>query len=250
YGSKIKPRAIKMLHNNFHNKYLNSFARRQGRKLSNNKEFLLENKLSDYSINLNNLESLYDYYQNKSLSLEIGFGMGDFLGNIAAHYPNHYFIGCEPYINGVANLLEKIVAKKLNNIKIFSDDARLFLERLNNKINFEKIFILFPDPWPKKRHLKRRIVQEQLLNMLARNMLQAAELIIVTDDKNYAQHIYNILNKHCAFDHDIGGNSSNNINSEKSMDITNEWFQTKYYQKTHLNKNIEYIRFYRNDFLL
>lgn len=118
------------------------------------------------------------------LWLEIGFGGGEHLAHQAALNPNVSIIGCEPYINGIGDLLKAISAQKLSNIRVHGDDARPLIESLPDAC-LEKVFILYPDPWPKVRHHKRRLVSTELLDDLARVMKPGAELRLATDHADY-----------------------------------------------------------------
>jgi len=122
---------------------------------------------------------------NKNWWLEIGFGGGEHLTHIAALYPHVGIIGCEPYINGTGDLLKKIDAEKLSNIRIHPDDARPLIDALPDAV-LDKVFILYPDPWPKTRHHKRRIISKEFLDSLARVMKLGAELRLATDHADYA----------------------------------------------------------------
>ncbi len=131
--------------------------------------------------------------------LEIGFGGGEHLAAQAQAHPEIGFIGCEPFINGVAALLANISALDLGNIRLHPDDARLLLEALKDK-SISRAFILFPDPWPKKRHWKRRIVAPQTLDQLARVMKEGAELRLASDDPGYVEWMLAHLTGHPAFE--------------------------------------------------
>jgi tRNA (guanine-N7-)-methyltransferase len=113
--------------------------------------------------------------------LEIGFGGGEHLAAVAAANPEIGFIGCEPYVNGVANLLVLIDQFRLGNVRIFDDDARLVLSKLP-EASLGRVALLFPDPWPKKRHASRRFVCSESLDSLARVLRDGAQLRIATDD--------------------------------------------------------------------
>jgi tRNA (guanine-N7-)-methyltransferase len=116
--------------------------------------------------------------------LEIGFGNGEHLIWQAQHRRDIGLIGAEPYLNGVARLLSCIADNPVENIRIVSDDVRPLLGRLP-AASLGRIFILFPDPWPKARHHKRRLVNEETLNQLATVMADGAELRLATDDADY-----------------------------------------------------------------
>ena len=109
--------------------------------------------------------------------LEIGFGSGEHLVTQAINNPSVGFIGCEPYINGVAQVLTSISKLGLSNVRIFRDDARVLLQALPDQ-SIARAFILFPDPWPKARHHKRRIVGPKTISALRRLMPAGAELRI------------------------------------------------------------------------
>ena len=113
--------------------------------------------------------------------LEIGFGSGEHLAQQAIENPSVGIIGCEPYINGVARLLADIDKHDLTNVKIFRDDARILLRALPGA-SIARTFILFPDPWPKMRHHKRRIIGPSTIPSLCRLMPTGTELRIATDD--------------------------------------------------------------------
>src|SRR5690606_18308602 len=104
---------------------------------------------------------------SRPLWLEIGFGRGEHLAAQAMAHPQVNFIGCEPFLNGVAGLLQEIDAKGLKNIRIFNEDARRLLPRLADA-SVDRLFLLYPDPWPKLRHHKRRFVSRENLDQIAR----------------------------------------------------------------------------------
>lgn len=120
--------------------------------------------------------------------LEIGFGSGEHLAQQAIDNPSVGIIGCEPYINGVARLLADIDHHDLKNVRIFRDDARILLRAMQDQ-SISKAFILFPDPWPKMRHHKRRIVGPSTIPSLCRLMPTGTELRIATDDPSYKEWI-------------------------------------------------------------
>jgi tRNA (guanine-N7-)-methyltransferase len=118
--------------------------------------------------------------------LEIGFGGGEHLIWQAERHPGVLLIGCEPFEDGVVKVLTAIEAKALANIRIHPDDARPLLRRLP-EASIGRGFILFPDPWPKRRHAKRRLLSVALVDLLARVMRSGAELRIATDIGDYAR---------------------------------------------------------------
>jgi tRNA (guanine-N7-)-methyltransferase len=118
------------------------------------------------------------------IALEIGFGGGEHLAAQAAAHPELGFIGVEIFETGVAKLLTAIAARGLGNVRILIDDARLLLAALP-EASLERADILFPDPWPKLRHRKRRIVSPASLATLARLLRDGGELRLATDDPDY-----------------------------------------------------------------
>ncbi len=212
-----------------HHRPLASFGRRRGRTLRAGKQTLLDSLLpklavSDWGIAADsNLSADSQSLIPNHLWLEIGFGGGEHLAHQAALYPHVGIIGCEPYINGIGDLLKKIDAHKLSNIRIFTDDARLLLEKLPDKC-LEKVFILYPDPWPKTRHHKRRLVSHETLDILARVMKPGAELRLATDHADYATWMLERLLSHPEFTW-----KANNCHDWKTP--PDDWITTRYEQK-------------------
>ncbi|MEE2996722.1 MAG: tRNA (guanine(46)-N(7))-methyltransferase TrmB [Pseudomonadota bacterium] len=130
--------------------------------------------------------------------LEIGFGGGEHLAWQAENHRRIGIVGCEPFLNGVVKLLSRVSAADLENVRIYRDDARLLVQRLPENC-LGRAFILFPDPWPKKRHQKRRIVSREVLDHLARALRDDTELRIATDDAGYLEWILWHLRGHADF---------------------------------------------------
>jgi len=116
--------------------------------------------------------------------LEIGFGGGEHLAAQAAANPDVGMIGCEPYVNGVARCLSLLGDG--DNVRVVIDDARLLLKALPDRC-LDRIFVLFPDPWPKLRHQKRRIVNPDTVADMARLLKPGAELRLASDIMDYAR---------------------------------------------------------------
>src|SRR5579862_4257889 len=130
--------------------------------------------------------------------LEAGFGGGEHLAAQAEAHPHAGVIGCEVFEPGIARLLGTINERQIGNVRLFTDDARLLIAALAPK-SLARVFILFPDPWPKERHKKRRLVSSETLDGLAAAMREEAELRIATDDPDYAEWIAERLDAHPAF---------------------------------------------------
>ena len=133
------------------------------------------------------------------LWLEIGFGAGEHLAWQAAHHPECGFLGAEVFLDGIVALLGQIERNRLQNIRIHRGDARDLLDILP-PATLARVFILFPDPWPKRRHHKRRLVQPEFLDSLAQAMADGAELRLATDHGDYLRWMLRRLAGHPAYE--------------------------------------------------
>lgn len=159
------------------------WGRRQARSLKTHQKDLLENLLPQICLSVDSPLDLKAL--GERLWLEIGFGGGEHIAFQARHNPDVTIIGVEPFVNGVASLLGHMDDHQLKNIRIVQDDARLLLQALPDAC-LEKIFVLFPDPWPKKRHNKRRIVNDETVKEFVRLLKPQGALIMATDIEEYA----------------------------------------------------------------
>ena len=186
---------------------IRSFVKRSGR-LSKAQAIGLNELWDDYGINPNGklLKLNKLFLSPNNVTLEVGFGNGDSLLEMAIQNPNINFLGIEVYEAGVGRLINEASKNKLTNLKIIKEDA---VEVLNNNIPDDSIShfqLFFPDPWHKKRHHKRRIVQTSFLNLLTKKLKNNGIVHIATDWENYAEHIMETLESHshfknCAGDH-------------------------------------------------
>lgn len=162
------------------------YGRRRGHRLSTAKKIILRTLLPDLSISLDGVSNHtldpYEFFSDdvENVSLEIGFGKGEHLAAQAGNHPLTGFIGCEPYVGGIAALLTHVKDHALSNIRIYPDDARHLLKTLTTS-SIDRVFLLHPDPWPKHRHAKRRFINSENLDALSRVMRQGAELRISSD---------------------------------------------------------------------
>jgi tRNA (guanine-N7-)-methyltransferase len=161
---------------------LRSFGRKRGRGLSTRQKRLMAELLPAVSLDL----SMPAPALTGDTWLEIGFGGGEHLIWQAERNPAIGFIGCEPFEDGVVKILAAIEERGFRNIRVHADDARPLLRWLPDA-SIGRAFILFPDPWPKRKHAKRRLVSPQTLALLARVMRPGAELRIATDIGDYAR---------------------------------------------------------------
>ena len=137
------------------------------------------------------MEIVSDY---EKIILEIGFGNGENTYFLASKNPNALIVGSEVYLSGIGSLLNNIAKNSLKNIKIFDQDVRELLFKLPNKI-FDEIYIICPDPWPKARHHKRRLIKHDFLKILAKVLKKNGTAYISTDWQNYAESIEEELEK-------------------------------------------------------
>lgn len=203
-----------------------SYGRRRGRRLKAGKQSLMDELLPELAIVLpdSGTLTLSTLFPNaKAVWLEIGFGGGEHLVYQAAQHRDAGVIGCEPYINGIAELLKNIGRHKLKNVRIYPGDARLLIEKLPDAC-LDKVFILYPDPWPKARHHKRRVVAKEFLDSLARVMKPGAELRLATDHEDYATWMLERLLTHSAFKWTAK-------TCDDWLKAPAEWITTKYEQK-------------------
>ena len=156
---------------------IRTFGRRHGKKLSARQSTLIDNLLPALKPEAGDI-------------LEIGFGAGEHVRDLAHANPGKIVIGAEPFMNGVASLLSAITDEKTNRvldeyagIRIWADDVRDFLRQTDSK--FSQIWVLHPDPWPKARHEKRRLLSAEFLNTLSKYLTDNGEIIIGTDHWEY-----------------------------------------------------------------
>lgn len=169
-------------------RFVRSYGRRRGRRLRAGQQRLLAELLPRVALDAGDrgpidTAALFAF-RPQALWLEIGFGAGEHIVGQAIRHREIGFIGCEPFINGIAALLAAVRENGLNNIRVWTEDARLLLARLP-AASLERVFILFPDPWPKARHHKRRIIQGDFLDLLARAMAPGSALVLATDHAEY-----------------------------------------------------------------
>ncbi len=159
------------------------YGRRKGRALRRGRKQLLESLLPRIRIDLAvggiDPAALFDPPRAETW-LEIGFGGGEHLAEQARGHPGTGMIGCEPFVNGIARLLGEIDRDGIENIRIYPDDARDLIDALPDA-SIGRVFVLFADPWPKKRHNRRRFIEPENLSKLARIMKDGAELRLASD---------------------------------------------------------------------
>jgi tRNA (guanine-N7-)-methyltransferase len=161
------------------------FGRRKGKKLRSGQDQLVRVLLPRLRVDPS-VEPRQGFDRpSAELWLEIGFGGGEHLAAQALAHPQTGFIGCEPFVNGMAKLLAVIDQEHLDNIRLWDRDATELLPRLA-EASLDRVYLLYPDPWPKRRQRKRRFISDGNLNLLARAMRRGAELRFATDIDDYA----------------------------------------------------------------
>lgn len=163
------------------------YGRRSGKKLRSRQSHLMADLLPQLRADafLEKLKARGPAQSMPEIWLEIGFGGGEHLVAQAMANPNIEFIGCEPFINGVAKLVASVQANELTNIHIHASDAMELLDQLPDA-SVARLYVLFPDPWPKRSQKKRRFINEASIARFARVLKANAELRFATDIDDYA----------------------------------------------------------------
>jgi len=178
-----------------HLRTIHSFVKRQGR-LTSGQEIALETQWAiygiDYSEDVLDFEKLFD--RKAETVLEIGFGNGDSLWKMAQASPRLNFIGIEVHRPGVGHILRLIKESDCENLRVSNQDAIDVLQHQIPDHSLDRVQLFFPDPWHKKKHNKRRIVQQQFIQQLAKKLKPGGVFHLATDWKDYAQHMLTTLN--------------------------------------------------------
>ena len=176
-------------------KFLPSFVKRKGRITKKQTNSL--SSLSEFSVK--SIQEVEDFSKHfDKCYLEIGFGNAENIIFQAINNPSYLFIGSEVYMSGIGTLVSSIKENNINNIKIFSDDIRLLLDQSRKKV-FDSVIIICPDPWPKEKHHKRRLINKSFLEMVHDFMKDDSNIYISTDWENYAESISELFVKNKLF---------------------------------------------------
>jgi len=162
-------------------------------------------KLPDIEIRLDGVlpgtlepQSLFPNLASHTAHLEIGFGTGEHLAELAQQHPHHIFLGAEPYIAGVSSLLKTIQAKEIKNIRLYPADGLALLAALAAG-SLDHAYLLFPDPWPKKRHHGRRFIQPETVREFARVIRPGGTLLLASDHRDLAAWMTDHMQSSTAF---------------------------------------------------
>ncbi len=184
---------------------IRSFVRREGR-LTKAQQRALDEWLPRYGVSRaeGELDFARLFGREAPVTLEIGFGNGDALLAMAQARPQENFLGIEVHRPGVGNLLRKMAAEAVTNIRVSTDDAVEVLERQIPDASLRRVCLFFPDPWHKKRHHKRRIVQPDFVQLVRRKLETGGEFHLATDWEDYAQHMLAVLEAADGFENPSG----------------------------------------------
>jgi tRNA (guanine-N7-)-methyltransferase len=172
------------------------YGRSSGHKLRKSQQELLDRLLPQIEVPAEGEVSAPRLFgEERPLHFEIGFGSGEHLVDRADMLPDHGFIGVEPFLNGVATTLAHIRDKQLANVRLWRGDALPVLDRVpDGTLSF--LYLLHPDPWPKARHAKRRMVNDGPVDMFAAKLKRGGEFRLATDDPTYLAWSLMIMQRH------------------------------------------------------
>ncbi len=176
-----------------------SFVRREGR-LTQGQQRALKELWPRYGVELKgplDLDKLFG--RRTQRTLEIGFGNGETLAHLAAQNPAADFLGIEVHRPGVGRLLLELEQRGLTNVRVIQEDAVEVINRHLPDASLDRILILFPDPWPKKRHHKRRLVQPRFTELLVKILTAGGKLQMATDWQAYADYMLEVMEDNNSF---------------------------------------------------
>lgn len=198
------------------------YGRLKSRRLTDRQEALFKTLFKDISINSFKDINTCGY---DDVFFEIGFGGGEHIANMALSNPKGLFIGCEPFVNGVAALLTKIDDLKIKNIRIYQNDARSLLKEFPDGF-LSGVFLLFPDPWPKRKHIRRRFLQEKTIFMIYDKLKNNGFWRIASDHKEYKSWILKLFKQE-----NVQEKFQGVLFDRSSRPSFETWPQTRYEQK-------------------
>ncbi|KQU48138.1 tRNA (guanine-N7)-methyltransferase [Sphingomonas sp. Leaf339] len=200
------------------------YGRRQGHKLRTGQAALVEELLPSISVpDTGPLDATTLFGDDRPLQLEIGFGAGEHLAGQAAAHPHTGFIGCEPFLNGVVGALNHIRDGDLGNIRLHMGDALEVVERLPDAA-LQRVYLLHPDPWPKARHAKRRMMNHGPLDAIAAKLAPGGEFRLGTDDPIYCRWAMMVMDQRRDFEWLATG-------PQDFLTRPDDWPETRYERK-------------------
>ncbi len=175
---------------------IRSFVRREGRITPAQRE-AVEKLWPEYGLEKSDLSDLDNVFGRKAPRfMEIGCGTGDAIISLARENPDNDYIGIEVYLPGLGSILQAIEKYQLTNVRLLRNDAMECLRQTMPDRSLDGVMVFFPDPWPKKRHNKRRLIQPKFLSLIAKKLKRNGRLFIGTDWQDYADHIIEITADH------------------------------------------------------
>lgn len=221
----------------------NLYGRRKGPKLRDNRAILIREKLDAYAVFGESMPERIDaksmFLGVSDIWLEVGFGAGEHVASQAIDNPNIGIFACEHYLNGVASCLSHIEKNDLNNVRLHNGDARDLMDRLPDA-SLGRVFLLYPDPWPKARHHKRRFINPENLESFARIMRSGAVLRVASDIPEYIEWTLQHLAERSEFT--MLGNPASGF-----REPWNDWPGTRYEAKAlREGRTPAYLSFERN----
>ena len=206
------------------------YGRRVGKALGKERAEAIEKRLPQFSVPQDMLSGQADLDPKKLFAnsyddiwMEIGFGNGTHLSALMQKYPKVGFLGAEPFVNGMAAFLKDNIKNPDMNARVLMDDALLLVNSLKDQ-SIGRLYVLNPDPWPKARHHKRRMIRTDNLNIFARVMKPGAELIMATDVDDLAQWMREQCEMHDEFEW------SENSKADRHTPPP-EWIETRFAEK-------------------
>jgi len=184
-----------MTHKNTHLRTIRSFVRRAGR-MTKAQQQAIDTLWQDYGIDVQDnqqldLDNIFSRQATKHL--EIGFGRGEALLSMAQHFPEHDYLGIDIHLPGIGHVLNEVGKQNITNIRVIEADAVEILTHHLADQSLDTVYLFFPDPWHKKRHHKRRLVQPPFIHLLAQRIKPNGLLHLATDWEEYAQQMLSVL---------------------------------------------------------
>ncbi len=216
------------------------YGRSSGHKLRKAQQELVDNFLPQIEVPADGEVTATSLFSNaRPLHFEIGFGSGEHLADRADMLPDHGFIGAEPFVNGVAAALAHIRDRNLRNVRLWRGDALEVLQRIpDGAVSF--LYLLHPDPWPKARHAKRRMVNDRPVDLFAAKLRAGGEFRLATDDPTYLTWSLTIMQRH---QHQFEWLAER---PEDFLEPSGGWIETRYGAKSRREgRRPHYLRYIR-----
>jgi tRNA (guanine-N7-)-methyltransferase len=215
------------------------YGRSSGHKLRKGQQELVRQLLPALEVPLEGRISARELFgADRPLHFEIGFGSGEHLAYRADMLPDHGFIGAEPFLNGVAAALGHVRDRGLTNVRLWRGDALELLQRIpDGTLRF--LYLLHPDPWPKARHAKRRMVNDGPVDLFASKLSSAGEFRLATDDPTYLAWALMVMQRHA---HQFDWLAER---PEDFLEPSGGWIETRYGAKSRREGRRPYYLRYR-----